>query len=247
MSEPGKSMVNCVIERGVATIQMDDGKNNLVTPQLLRELNHALDEAESAGAVVVLTGRESVFSAGFDLGILRTGVRNTFDMLIGGFTLARRLLAFPTPVVIACNGHAIAMGAFIVLAGDYRIGIEGDFKIVANEVRIGLTMPHAAIVICRQRLKPASLSRAVLLAEQHDPQQALASGFFDLLVSPAELMAKAEEIARQCVELDLEAHRKSKLRLRRGLLRELDKAISADRRDFIVQGFKRVLGKKRKA
>ena len=167
----GKSkatIVACDIENSVATIVMDDGKSNVISPRMLSQLNHALDRAEKENAVVVLTGREGIFSAGFDLKILKSGVFNAFNMLIGGFSLSKRLLSFPTPVVIACNGHAMAMGSFLLLSGDYRIGVAGGFKIAANEVEIGLTMPHSAVEICRQRLKPAHLDRTVLLSELHD-------------------------------------------------------------------------------
>jgi enoyl-CoA hydratase len=62
-------------------------------------------------------------------------------MLERGFQLALRLLDHPAPVVIACNGHAVAMGLFLLLSGDYLIGVDGPFRLVANEVAIGLTMP----------------------------------------------------------------------------------------------------------
>ncbi len=51
----------------VATIRIDDGKRNALSLQVLHEIYQALDRAESDRAIVVLTGRESVFSAGFDL------------------------------------------------------------------------------------------------------------------------------------------------------------------------------------
>ena len=70
-------------------------------------------------------------------------------------------MAFPTPVVVACTGHSVAMGVFLLLSGDYRVGPTGPYKFTANEVAIGLTMPLAAVEICRQRLAPAQLNRAV--------------------------------------------------------------------------------------
>jgi len=57
-------------------------------------------------------------------------------------------------VIIGCTGHAVAMGAFLLLCGDYRVGVDGPFRIVANEVAIGMTMPFTAIEFCRQRLTP---------------------------------------------------------------------------------------------
>src|ERR1022692_1471389 len=57
----------------VATITMDDGKVNALSPQMLSELGAALDRAAEDREVVVLTGRPGTFSAGFDLRVLRGG------------------------------------------------------------------------------------------------------------------------------------------------------------------------------
>jgi enoyl-CoA hydratase len=238
-----ESIVSCTIENAVAKIKMDDGKGNVISPKMLRQLNQALDEAEKAKAVVVLTGREDIFCAGFDLKILKTGVLNAFEMLINGFLLAKRLLAFPTPVVIACNGHAVALGSFLLLSGDYRIGVEGQFIICANEVEIGLTVPHSAIEICRQRLRSAHFDRTVLLSELYNPKTAVDAGFLDKVVPKEDLHTEAHQRAERFASLDLKAHHRSKLRMRRDMLKALRKAIRADKIDFILQGVRRVLRK----
>ena len=41
----------------VATIRIDDGKRNALSPQVLREIYQALDRAESERAIVIMTGR----------------------------------------------------------------------------------------------------------------------------------------------------------------------------------------------
>jgi enoyl-CoA hydratase len=153
----------------VAAITMDDGKVNVMSLAMQQEIHAALDRAERDTAVVLLSGRDGVFSAGFDLPVLRAGGPDALAMVRGGFELAARVLGFPFPVVIACTGHAMAMGAFLLLSGDYRIGGAGEYKLTANEVAIGLTMPRAAIEILRQRLTPAAFNRATLLAEVFRP------------------------------------------------------------------------------
>jgi enoyl-CoA hydratase len=212
----------------VATITLDDGKVNALSRAVLAELGAALDRAEADQAVVVLTGRPGVFSAGFDLPVLRGGGTAAAELLHAGFDLAARLLAFPAPVVVACSGHAIAMGAFLVLAGDYRIGANGPCKLTANEVAIGMTVPQAAVEICRQRLTPACFNRAVLLAEVFPPEDAVAAGFLDRVVPPAELAEAAAEVAAGLARLDPGAHAATKLRARRLALTAVREAIDAD-------------------
>jgi enoyl-CoA hydratase len=200
------SLVTYELADGVATITMDDGKVNVMSNAMQAEINAALDRASDDGAVVVISGRDGVFSAGFDLPTLRAGGEGGWRMVRGGFELAHRVLGFPLPVVIACTGHAIAMGSFLLLSGDYRIGAAGPYKLVANEVAIGLTFPRVGIEILRQRLTPAAFNRAAMLAEPFSPDDAVPAGFLDRVVAPAEVQAAARHAAIQFAALDLDAH-----------------------------------------
>jgi enoyl-CoA hydratase len=150
---------------GIATITVDDGKANAITIPLIDEIRAALDQAEADGAVVLLVGRPGRFSGGFDLPTLTAYTYESADLLKAGFDLSYRLLSFPHPVVIACTGHAIAMGSFLLLSGDHRIGVaDAAHKIGATEVAIGMAMPWAAIELLRQRLTRADFDRGTLLA-----------------------------------------------------------------------------------
>ena len=222
------ALVTYRLQDSVATISMDDGKVNVLSLAMLTELDAALDRAVADRAVVVLTGREGVFSAGFDLQVLRAGGTAAVDLLRAGFDLAARLLAFPTPVLVGCTGHAVAMGVFLVLSGDYRIGSSGPYKLTANEVAIGMTMPLAAVEICRQRLTPACFNRAVVIAEVFSPEEAVAAGFLDRVVPAAELAKASASAAAELARLDLDAHAATKLRARRLAGTALGEAIQAD-------------------
>lgn len=211
---------------GTATITMDDGKANALSIDMIAALGEAVDRAEADGAVVVLTGRPGMFSGGFDLGVVRAGGLDLVTMVRRGFELAHRLLSFPNPVVIACTGHAMAMGAFLLLSGDYRIGVsDGAHRISANEVAIGMTMPETAMVVCRQRLTPAAYERAITLAEVFGPDAAVAGGFLDAAVPAAELADAAAAKAAELGRLDRQAHRFTKLRSRGPTLERLLAAI----------------------
>ena len=216
------------LEDSIATITMDDGKVNAMSLHMLAEINAALDRALADRAVVVLSGRNGVFSAGFDLPVLRAGGSESIAMVRGGFELAQRVLSFPMPVVIACTGHAVAMGVFLLLSGDYRVGAAGSYKLTANEVAIGLTMPHAAVEVLRQRLAPAYFNRAVTIAEAFSPDNAVAAGFLDRVVSVSELQDVARATAVAMATLDMAAHAASKLRARQPALHAIRAGIDAD-------------------
>jgi len=223
-----QSLIDYRLAGSVATISMDDGKVNVLSPGMISDINQALDRAQDDAAVIVLAGRPGVFSAGFDLPVLRAGGSAATSMLRAGFDLAERLLSYSRPIVVACTGHAIAMGAFLLLAGDYRVGAAGPYKITANEVAIGLTMPRAAVELCRQRLAPAHFNRATILAEQYLPDSAVEAGFLDRACDPADFWDAVEGIAGELAKLDPDAHQATKLRVRQAALAAVHDAIAAD-------------------
>jgi len=230
--------VQYTLQDQVATIRIDDGKRNALSPQVFREIYQALDRAESDAALVIMTGRESVFSAGFDLKVMKRGGVDALRMLRAGYALTARVMAYPYPVIAACNGHVMAMGVFLMLSADYVIGSRGDFKIAANEVALGLTMPRVAAATLRHRLDPAAFQRAVTLSESFDVESALSAGFFDELVAPADLMSRAETCVNEFKKLDSRAHKNSKRRIRSALIRKIRWSIPLDLLDAAMMGLR---------
>jgi enoyl-CoA hydratase len=220
----------------IATIRIDDGKRNALSPEVLREIYRALDRAESDNATVIITGREDVFSAGFDLKVMKRGGMDAIRMLKLGYALTARVLAYPHPVVVACNGHVMAMGVFLMLSADYVVGTRGDFKVSANEVAIGLTLPRVAAAMLRHRLTPAAYQRAATLSEFFDVESAHQAGFFDELVDTHELLARAEHHAEELGKLDQRAHTATKRRVRAALIRRIRYSIPLDLLDALLMG-----------
>jgi len=218
---------------------MDDGKRNALSPAMFDEIYAALERAEREGAAVVITGREGVLSAGFDLKVMKSGGVQAVKMLRAGYALTARLLSFPAPVVIASPGHAYAMGAFMLLSGDYRFGVPGPYTYVANEVAIGLPMPRVACEVLRLRLNPAARERAVVLSEEFSPEEALQVGFVDALIPAERLLDAARDKAAALLNLDAAAHALTKKRLRADTLTNIRTALPLDLKDALVLGAKR--------
>jgi len=232
------AVVDYTLQDGIATIRIDDGKRNALSPGVLREIYAALDRAAADNAIVILTGRESVFSAGFDLKVMKRGGMDALRMLRAGYALTARLMAYPRPVIAACNGHAFAMGVFLMLSADYVIGSRGDFRISANEVAIGLTMPRVAAATLRHRLEPAAFQRAVTLSESFDVEAALQAGLFDELVDPVDLASHAQVLADRFKALDAKAHAASKRRIRAATIRRIRFSLPLDLLDAVLMGLR---------
>lgn len=205
------SLATYELADGIATITMDDGKVNALSTEMLRQVSAHFDQAEADEAVVILTGRERTLSAGFDL---RTEPEGWPEMLVAGARLAERMLSFPRPVVVACNGNAIAMGAFLLLSADHRIGARGEHRIGLNEVAIGLTLPFFAIAIARHRLTRPYYDRCAVTGVVIEPDEALDAGFLDQLVEGGALAGTAREAATRLQGVNMTAHAATKLRVR---------------------------------
>ncbi|MGX1176063.1 crotonase/enoyl-CoA hydratase family protein [Pseudomonas sp. R151218B TE3479] len=216
------------LEDGIATLTLNNGKVNAISPDVIAAFNAALDQATADRAVVIITGQPGILSGGYDLKVMTAGPKEAVSLVTAGSTLARRLLSHPFPVVVACPGHAVAKGAFLLLSADYRIGVEGPYSIGLNEVQIGMTMHHAGIELARDRLRKSAFHRSVINAEMFNPQGAVDAGFLDKVVSAEELQGAALEAARQLKKINMSAHKNTKLKVRKALLETLDTAILLD-------------------
>ncbi|MBN3864009.1 crotonase/enoyl-CoA hydratase family protein [Pseudomonas frederiksbergensis] len=221
-------LISYHLEDGIATLTLSNGKVNAISPDVIVAFNAALDRAVADRAVVIITGQPGILSGGYDLKVMTAGPNEAMALVAAGSTLARRLLSHPFPVVVACPGHAVAKGAFILLSADYRIGVDGPFSIGLNEVQIGMTMHHAGIELARDRLRKSAFHRAVINAEMFNPPSAVDAGFLDVVVSAEELQGAALAAARQLKKLNMIAHKNTKLKVRKALLETLDNAIILD-------------------
>ncbi len=213
----------------VAILRIDDGKVNAIDPALIGALHSDLDRAEKEAAAVLLTGRPGRFSAGFNLGVLREGGPEAARGLVtAGAELAVRIARQPIPVVIACSGHALAMGAVLLLAADVRIGASGDFKIGFNEVAIGMTTPVFLLEFAHDRLSKRHLHRATVQAEIYSPEAAIDAGFLDRVLAPDDLFAGALEEAQRLAQLPRAAFVGTRGRLCGAMLERVEASLADD-------------------
>ena len=212
----------------VAVITMNDGKANAFGPNMIAAVNEQLDRAEADAKAAVLAGRPGLFSGGFDLRVIRgDDPEASRAMTLGGARLMMRLYGHPQPLVIAATGHAVALGAFCLLTGDYRLGTDGDFRIQLNETAIGMSLPPFGLMLAKERLSKRYLSRATIVATMFSPAEAKAAGFLDEVVSADDLLQMAQKRARSMVELDGAAYAAVKQALRGPSISEVLEGLDA--------------------
>ncbi len=225
-----ETVVQYNAQENYAIITIQNGKVNAISHAVIDQLHEALDTAEKDKKVVILTGQAGMFSGGFDLKEMKKGLEAAMALVTRGSELTLRMLSFPMPIISACSGHAIAKGSFLLLCSDYRIGVEGPFKLGLNEVAIGMTMHHAGIAIAAGRLDNVYVNRCVNNAEIFDPKGAKEAGFLDTIVAAEALMPTAEKVAGMMATLNLNAHKNTKLRVRKALIEKLSQAIEEDKK-----------------
>ena len=167
----------------ISTIILDDGKANVFSTKMSEDINMCLDEVPLESGCLIITGKEGMFSAGFDLKTIQGGdIKLIQEMTLTGFKLLSRIFSFPRPVIAACSGHGIALGTFLLCCCDYRIGIKGDFMLGANEMRTNMVIPPPILELIKFRVAQSHKYRAVLGAEMYSLSDGKDAGLIDEIV-----------------------------------------------------------------
>lgn len=182
----------------VAVITIDDGKANAYSHEILDSVLGYIDQIETTAKALILAGRPGRFSGGFDLKVMLESPESALLLLRKGGDLMLRMYTLNMPVIIAATGHAVAAGAFMLLAVDERIGEEGPFKVGLPEVAIGMPLPHFVVEIARDRLSKRHFA-GMNLATIYSPSEAIDAGYFDRIVPEGTAIeaaiARATELA----------------------------------------------------
>ncbi|MBI2944523.1 MAG: enoyl-CoA hydratase/isomerase family protein [Candidatus Wallbacteria bacterium] len=181
---------------GVAVVTLDDGKANTLGSGMLRQLRETAEQLAGGRGGVVLTGAGRFFSAGLDLAEVgsmgRDGIGEILDLVDG---MCRDWFAMPRPVVCAVNGHAIAGGAILALAGDGRLAARGEYKLGLTEIALGIPFPGVALEVVRYRVGSAYRDRVILQGELFGPDAAAAAGLVERVTEPDRLIDEAVSLA----------------------------------------------------
>lgn len=210
----------------VATI--DSGKGNPITFEVIDGLLAALDEVESSSDLnaLAVVGQPGLLSGGFDLAVMRgDDPDGPARLLHRGGELCTRLYGASVPVAVGATGHAVAAGAFLLLAADGRVGIDGEVRIGLPEVAIGIELPAWSVILVEERLNPGQRVHAVL-SGTFDGPGAQRAGFLDVLVPAEEVVDATIAEAKRLSELDQPTFRATRTAMRSPALGRLQASLS---------------------
>lgn len=182
-------------EGGVRVLRLDRPPANAINAEFLQALYTEAAAADDDDAVraLVVTGTGRFFSAGLDLKEMAAGGTGPLASLGGGKDGIYRLWRVGKPTVAMIGGHALAGGAILMCACDFRIAARGAFKIGVTETALGLPLPNGAFQIARHALAGRDARRVLLEADAVGPDAALEAGLVDEVVAP-------EDLERRCLE-----------------------------------------------
>jgi enoyl-CoA hydratase/carnithine racemase len=199
------------VSNRIATITLNRPEAmNALTAQMGMELVDSLRKADSDDdvRVVIVTGAgEKAYCAGADIsggesGFVGEGTAERVrldDYRDGGGQITLALHRMRKPVIAAINGHAVGIGITMTLAMDIRV-VADDAKIGFVFARRGI-VPEAAssyflprIVGIAKAAEFCYTGRVFLAAAEKD------SGLFNYVVAHDEVLAKAQELAREIAD-----------------------------------------------
>jgi enoyl-CoA hydratase/carnithine racemase len=143
----------------VAVVKMVNGENRF-NPVFIKEFLQVFDEIEKDKAVtsvVIVSTDVKSWSQGIDLIWMQGRMAEQDLQAIRGFLyglndIFKRILLFPVPVICAINGHAVAGGAILSLACDFRFMRADKGFFFFSEVDVGIPFIPGMMAFCRKAI-----------------------------------------------------------------------------------------------
>ena len=186
----------------VATVTIDrPDKGNSLSPQVLEEIASAFTELSQRDDVhvIILTGGEKMFSAGFDLDYIKTIDKADNEEFTALFHRAYRSILFcRQPVIAAVGGPAIAGGFDLTLMCDIRYASE-KAKFGQREVVLSLNplLDPLWRIIGLGAAKELALTGRII-----DAGEALRLGYVSKVFPQGTVVEEVTEIARSMASYD---------------------------------------------
>jgi len=198
------------IDKKVATVLIHrPEKRNALSPEVLIEIEKLFNELSQRDDVnvIILTGGEKYFSAGFDLNFIRTLEKTSNEEFTALFHRAYRAIMFCSqPVICAVGGAAIAGGFDLTLMCDIRYASERA-KFGQREITLTLTPildPLWRIIGLGRALEVALTGRI------YDAHEAERMGYVSKVFPEGSLLKSVSEIAQTMASYDREVLNETK-------------------------------------
>lgn len=208
-----------------AILRLNRGKANTINAEMANDMVDALLELKTNDQVkgLILSGQGEFFSAGLDvIELYQYNEKQISDFWKLFARLARRLVAFPKPLIAAITGHSPAGGCVLALGCDYRVMATGNYRIGLNEIPFGIVVPNTIYNLYGFTVGKSNAYKFLLEGKLHTPEEALKCGLVDEITSLEEVEQKAIQQLQVYLKLNSKVWTQSKMNFRNDLLNELN-------------------------
>ena len=223
-----------------AIVQLDNGKVNAISAQLLADLIEIFDALDKDEKVkgAILAGRPHAFSAGLDIVSIVTlddaGRINFWKSYMG---VLKSLVTFSKPLVCAITGYAPAGATIFTLCTDYRIMGKGPKHVMGmHEFKMQMQIPEMLCEVYAYHLGEVKAWKAVQQSKLFNSDEALEIGLVDESVEVEEVLPRAEVYLKKLMKVYPKVYAKSKKIFRKGLYRIVEdsdvSALAQDQLEF---------------
>ena len=211
-------------DAGVAIVTLNrPERRNALNTVLVGELNRLFDEmAEDPDVkVVILTGGDKYFCAGFDL------KEQSPTLLYDIRKLYRKLDSIEKPVIAAICGSCLAGGFEMAISCDLRVAAE-DSKFGVPEIRFGALAFAGGTQKLPRMIGMTKAKEMHYTGEPIDAQEAYRVGLLNRVVPAASVLEEAKKLASALAEKSVAAMRLAKYLIDTGINMDLDSALKLE-------------------
>ena len=220
MMYQGKAITVQRLDEGIAELRFDRcgesvNKFDRLTLNELREALAALGTPPQLRGVIVTSAKDG-FIVGADIGeFLATFDLPEAELLAGNLAASAIFSAFedlPLPSVVAINGIALGGGLEMCLAADFRVMAE-EARVGLPEVKLGINPGFGGTVRLPRLIGADNAIEWICTGKEYDAVSALKVGVVDAVVPAGQLREAALDLCRRAIagELDHLARRRPKL------------------------------------
>lgn len=193
--------VQVALDGNVAVVTLNRPPHNFVSVEFMRDLADAMDavDAEPAARAIVLQAEGKSFSAGADFASPNDPVASGMEGINALYVEAVRLYSVATPIVAAVQGAAIGAGLGLALVADFRVAAP-EARFSANFVKLGFHPGFGITAALPRLIGEQRASLMMLTGRRVKPDEGLAWGLVDEVVSAEALRAAALRLAAEIAE-----------------------------------------------
>jgi 3-hydroxyacyl-CoA dehydrogenase/enoyl-CoA hydratase/3-hydroxybutyryl-CoA epimerase len=188
---------------------------NLLTAEVMREMDHRLGELEShiatgkLAAVVVISGKPGTFFAGADVReiVALEDVEDARNKSREGQRIFRRLERLTVPTIAAVDGLCLGGATELALACDYRIASDRpQTRIGLPEIKLGIVPGFGGCVRLPRLVGIQRALRMIVSGSAVNAERARRMGLVDRVANYERFEAAVADFVREALEGQVERH-----------------------------------------